>query len=185
MVINLFKYPNNINKNNDKYKSYGNRGMTLEYEINLSNEYYLEKGIAVIHKKPTPIQIVEQVNGKIVKAYFKEASTTDYNGVCNGKYIDFDAKETTSKTSFPISNIHSHQIKHLENVIKQDGIAFLIIRFTKLNLTYILYAQDLISFIKENNRKSIPKSYFDEKGILIKEKLAPRLDYIDALNIGG
>ena len=38
---------------------YGNRGMTLEQEINDSNQYYLEREIAVIHKKPIPIQIVD------------------------------------------------------------------------------------------------------------------------------
>ncbi len=186
MVINLIKYPNNITKENNKNKilNYANRGMSLEYEINESNDYYLRKGLAIIHKKPTPIGIVEQKNGKIIKAYFKEPSTTDYNGVYKGKYIDFDAKETKSTTSFPISNIHPHQIKHLENVTKQKGIAFLIIRFTKLNKTYILRANDLINFINNNKRKSIPLKYFEEKGIKIKEKLAPRLDYIEALNIG-
>ena len=35
---------------------YGNRGMTLEEEINESNQYYLKQGIAVIHKKPIPIK---------------------------------------------------------------------------------------------------------------------------------
>lgn len=188
MVISLIKYPNNINKNitsKKQIKIFANRGMTLEYDINLSNEYYLSKEIAVIHKKPTPIQIVEEVNGIIKKAYFKEVSTTDYNGICNGKYIDFDAKETKSNTSFPISNIHYHQIKHLKNVANQGGIAFLIVRFTRINKTYILYASDLIDFLNNEKRKSIPLSYFEEKGILVKEKLAPRVDYIEALNIGG
>ena len=32
--------------------------MRFEEAINESNEYYLNKQIAVIHKKPTPIQIV-------------------------------------------------------------------------------------------------------------------------------
>ena len=41
-----------------KNYEYGNRGMTLEEDLNESNEYYLANQIAVIHKKPTPIQIV-------------------------------------------------------------------------------------------------------------------------------
>ena len=94
--------------------------MTLESEINDSNKYYLEKDIAVIYKKPTPIKVVKQVNEKITDAYFEKPSTIDYSGLYKGKYIDFEAKETKNNTSFPIKNIHPHQIKHLENVIKHQ-----------------------------------------------------------------
>ena len=81
--------------------------MRFEEAINESNEYYLNKQIAVIHKKPTPIQIVKVDYPKrsaatIKEAYFKEASTTDYNGVYQGYYLDFEAKATQNKTSFPL-----------------------------------------------------------------------------------
>ena len=39
--------------------AFGKRGMNFEAEINATNEYYLSRGLAVIHKKPTPIQIVK------------------------------------------------------------------------------------------------------------------------------
>ena len=39
------------------FNKFANRGMNLEEDINITNEYYLEKNIAVIHKKPTPIKI--------------------------------------------------------------------------------------------------------------------------------
>ena len=76
---------------------FANRGMTFEKMINESNQYYLSRGLAVIHKKPTPIQIVKvdyprRSRAKIVEAYFRQASTTDYSGVYKGRYIDFEAK---------------------------------------------------------------------------------------------
>ncbi|HGZ4846853.1 TPA: Holliday junction resolvase RecU, partial [Staphylococcus aureus] len=37
---------------------YGGRGMSLEKDIEHSNTFYLKSDIAVIHKKPTPVQIV-------------------------------------------------------------------------------------------------------------------------------
>lgn len=159
--------------------------MTLESEINDSNKYYLEKDIAVIYKKPTPIKVVKQVNEKITDAYFEKPSTTDYSGLYKGKYIDFEAKETKNNTSFPIRNIHPHQIKHLENVIKHQGICFLIVRFVNINETYLLFGTDFIQFIKTQTRKSIPLSYFKEKGHIIKDKLIPRVDYIKIIDKYG
>ena len=82
----------------------------------------------------------------ICEAYFKTPSTTDYNGVYKGYYIDFEAKETRSKTSFPLSNIHKHQIDHLINIKKHGGIGFIIVKFTLLNKIYYLYFLHLVKF---------------------------------------
>lgn len=179
----LIKYPNKIIKKNS-FKNYANRGMTLEAELNDSNKYYLENDVAVVYKKPTPVKVVKQINEKIVSAFFEKPSTTDYNGLYEGKYIDFEAKETKG-TSFPLNNIHPHQIKHLENVLKHGGICFLIVRFTKFNETYLLFAKDFLDFFEIEKRKSIPLSYFKEKGYLIKDKLMPKVDYIEIINKYG
>ena len=190
-------YPNGIKKvNNDasitNTLSYKNRGMTLEAELNDSNEYYREIDKAIIYKKPTPIKIVKvdypsRDKATIKEAYFTVPSTTDYNGLYKGKYIDFEAKETKSKTSFSLDNIHPHQIKHLENIEKHNGISFLIVRFTTLNETYLLFTKDFLEFITTKIRKSIPLSYFKEKGYLIKDGLRPRIDYLKVIDniIGG
>ena len=190
-------YPNGIKKNNStnsitKSISHKNRGMTLESELNDSNEYYREEDIAIIYKKPTPIKVVKvdypsRDKATIKEAFFTVPSTTDYNGIYKGKYIDFEAKETKSKTSFTLDNIHPHQIKHLERIEKHKGIAFLIIRFTTLNETYLLMAKDFLEYIENTNRKSIPLSYFMEKAYLIKDGLRPRIDYLKVIDniIGG
>ena len=166
------------------FKNYANRGMTLESEINDSNRYYLENDIAVVYKKPTPIKVVKQVNEKIINAYFEKPSTTDYNGLYKGKYIDFEAKETKG-VSFPLKNIHPHQIRHLKNIERHGGICFLIVRFVNVNETYLLFEKDFDYFIKNNTRKSIPIDYFKEKGYLIKDKLRPMVDYIEIIDKYG
>ena len=166
------------------FKNYANRGMTLESEINDSNRYYLENDIAVVYKKPTPIKVVKQVNERIINAYFEKPSTTDYNGIYKGKYIDFEAKETKG-VSFPLKNIHPHQIRHLENIERHGGICFLIVRFVNVNETYLLFEKDFDYFIKNNTRKSIPIDYFKEKGYLIKDKLRPMVDYIEIIDKYG
>lgn len=186
------KYPNGLKKNftmkNDTTISHKNRGMTLENELNLSNEYYKEIDKAHIYKKPTPIKIVKvdfpSENKSIIKeAYFATPSTTDYNGIYKGKYIDYEAKETKSKTAFALNNIHPHQIKHIEKIDKHQGIAFLIVRFTTLNETYLLPADKFLYFINNSTRKSIPIDYFRTNGYLIKDGYRPRIDYLKVVDI--
>jgi len=170
------RYFNNINTKTN----YGNRGMDLENDINETNNYYLINNIAIIYKKPTPIKILhlDYSTNKITNAFFETQSTLDYNGIYKGRYIEFDAKETKSETSFPLSNIHKHQIKHIENILNNDGICFLIVRFVSLDKTFLLFGNDLLNFIKVNERKSIPISYFLENCKTIELKYSPRLDYI-------
>ena len=164
--------------------SASNRGMNLENDINLSNDWYNDKGIALITKRPTPINIVKvdySKGARITDAYFEKQSTTDYNGVYKGKYLDFEAKNTKSKTSFPLSNIEPHQITHLKKVIEQGGIAFFIIQFQLLNEVYLLDASYVIHFYEHGERKSIPYEVFKKDGILIEQRYNPRLLYIDAV----
>lgn len=165
-------------------QGYANRGMDLETLLNETNSYYLEKDVAVIYKKPTPIGINKvrfENNKQVIKeAYFKSQSTLDYNGIYKGHYIDFDAKETLSKTAFPLSNIHPHQLEHIRRIDKHGGIAFLIIKMN--NEYFALGAQKIINFIDNNVRKSIPYSYILENGLKIKESYIPPLDYIKCVD---
>ena len=181
-------YPGGVRK--DRLVSntnYGNRGMNLEGDLNSSNQYYVDTLKAFIYKKPTPIKIVKvdyacREAAKIKEAYFTEPSTTDYNGIYKGKYIDFEAKETKNKTSFPLNNIHPHQIKHIRNIYNHKGIVFLIIRFTTLNKTFFLETKKLEEFLYNNERKSIPLSYISDNGYLINENYNPRLEYIKIID---
>lgn len=186
-------YPNGIKKLEDKETCYSNRGMILEDDINETNKFYRANNIAIIHKKPTTITIKKvdypsRLEAVIKEAYFKTPSTTDYNGVYRGKYIDFEAKETKNKNCFPLNNIHKHQIEHLKSIMEHHGIGFIIVRFVTLNQTYYLDGKDLLEFINNNKRKSIPLEFFQEKGYIIKTKFNPRVDYlniIDDIYFGG
>ncbi len=183
-------YPGGITKKTTIIKNdvnYKNRGMNLENDLNITNNYYIEKNIAYIYKKPTPIKVVKAEYNKnknriITEAYYSEPSTTDYNGIYKGNYIDFEAKETKNKTGFPLNNIHAHQIKHIRNIVSEDGICFLIIRFTSLNKTYLLKAIDFLNYIDSNKKSLISIDYIKEKGKEIKEKYLKRLDYLEIVD---
>lgn len=186
-------YPNGIKKKSIiSSLTHKNRGMTLENDLNDTNEYYREIDKAYIYKKPTPIKITKvdypsRDKAVITEAFFTIPSTTDYNGIYKGKYIDFEAKETKNNTSFPLANIHKHQIEHIKHIYNHQGIVFLIIRFTNLNETFLLLGKDFLEFIEQNTRNSIPIDFIRQKGFLIKDGYRPRLDYLKIIDtiIGG
>ena len=181
----MMNYPNGIKKS---FKvSTGNRGMTLENDLNDTNIYYRNNNIAVIHKKPTPITInkvdYKARNDAVIKeAHFIIPSTTDYNGVYQGCYIDFEAKETR-KNYFPLANIHTHQIEHLKKIRDCGGIGFIIVKFILQNKIFLLDIDALEQFLNKNTRKSIPLEYFEEYGYLIKQGYNPYLDYLKIVDI--
>ena len=179
-------YPKGLNKSFKGITHYDNRGMDLEADLNDTNEYYRNMDIGVIYKKPTPITIAKvdypsRYEAVIKEAYFRTPSTTDYNGVYKGKYIDFEAKET-KLNYFPIRNIHEHQINHLKKIVNNGGIGFVIVSFSKINKNFLLTAEKLIEYINNNTKKSIPLSYFEEYGYLIKIGYNPRLDYLKIID---
>lgn len=170
--------------------SYADRGMSLETTINQANAYYRATDRAVIYKKPTPIQLVKvdypsRSAAVVREAYFKRPSTTDYNGVYRGYYIDFDAKETRQKASFPLQNFHPHQVAHLGRCLAQGGICFAFIQFTQLDLTYLLPASRLIAHWtarQSGGRKSIPLSTIQTEGVAVNRGIQPVLDYLPAVD---
>ena len=190
------KYPNRIIKtpSTNLIKTTNSKkarlGADFEEMINESNKFYLNKGLAAIYKKPTPIQVVsttfpKRSMARITEAYYKTPSTTDYNGVYKGYYIDFEAKSCHS-SSFPFSKIFKHQVEHLRVVHNLGGIAFLLIEFPNKEEIFLLPATMLFNLydaMNEGGRKSIPYTYFKENAYLIKRAYAPQVDYLKAVDL--
>lgn len=191
----MIQYPNGqkqlsrATRSQTMQTNYSSRGMGLENILNQTNELYRLQKRAVIHKKPTPIQVVK-VNyptrsaAQITEAYFRQASTTDYNGVYKGRYIDFEAKETKNKTSFPLKNIHEHQLEHMKECCEQGGIAFVIFYFSSLKEYYLLEYKWIEKFVHDSStkRQSIPLTYIKEHGQSISLSLQMTLNYLDAVD---
>ena len=163
----------------------GNRGMDFEAEINQTNDYYREKDLAVFHKRPTPINIVKvdySRGAKITEAYFETQSTTDYNGVYKGHYVDFEAKSVHGKTSFPLANIPRQQIEHLKYVLHHGGIGFFLIRFVTKEETFLVPASYVIDFYEKRERASIPLEDIRANGYLIPVGYRPRYDFLPLID---
>lgn len=166
------------------WQSRGLRGSTLEEMVNMTNERYLEHGLALIEKIPTPIKPIKmgKEKGTIALAYFEKKGSVDYIGVVQGIPVCFDAKET-SKEFFPLKNIHEHQIDYMKAFQKQEGIAFVLISFTAVD-RYFFVPFDLIDTYWEGaklgGRKSIPMSAIDQR-LEIKGKSGYLVHYLEAL----
>jgi len=141
------------------WNSRGLRGSALEEFINWTNERYMEKGLALMQKIPTPITPVkiDKESRHITLAYFDQRSTVDYIGVVQGIPVCFDAKECSHDT-FPLQNIHQHQVDFMKQFEKQEGIAFLIIYYSKRDELYYMTCKELEQFWERSmkgGRKSI------------------------------
>ncbi len=167
------------------WNSRGLRGSMLEELINLTNDKYREKKLALVQKVPTPITPIEIDKEKrhITLAYFEQKSTVDYIGAVQGIPICFDAKECAEDT-FALQNVHEHQVMFMRDFEAQDGIAFLIISYKKRDCYYYMRFCELERFWQravQGGRKSIAFSelssnYFFETG---HNNYVPYLDMIN------
>lgn len=140
------------------WKSRGLRGSLLEEMINHTNEKYRNERLALIQKIPTPIKpiAIDSNTRHITLAYFEQKSTVDYIGVVQGVPVCFDAKESATDT-FPLANIHEHQMEFMEKFEQQEGVAFLLLYFKQADVFYYLTFRQLKQFWdrgKNGGRKS-------------------------------
>lgn len=166
------------------WNSRGLRGSTLEELINRTNEKYLENGLALIQKIPTPITPIKIDKEKrhITLAYFEQKSTVDYIGVVQGIPICFDAKECATDT-FALQNIHEHQVRFMENFEKQGGIAFFLIYYTGKNIFYYL-PFEMLKFFWERAKNGGRKSFRYEElnpDYILPQKRGALVPYLDVL----
>ena len=154
------------------WNSRGLRGSTLEDLLNRTNEKYLENNLALIQKIPTPITPIniDKDSRHITLAYFDQKSKVDYIGVVQGIPVCFDAKECNTDT-FPLANIHEHQVEFMRHFEEQNGISFILISYTHKNEFYYLRFQDLLRFWEraaEGGRKSFRYEELDPEYFLPK-----------------
>lgn len=166
------------------WNSRGLRGSTLEDMINHSNEVYREKKLALIQKIPTPITpiSIDKQSRHITLAYFDQKSTVDYIGTVQGIPICFDAKECAVKT-FPLQNIHEHQVQFMKEFEEQGGISFIILSYTSMDEVYYIPFRDIEQFwlrMKQGGRKSFTYEEID-KNWQIGRKRDVLIHYLEAI----
>ena len=147
------------------WKSRGLRGSTLEEFVNRTIEQYRREGLARIQKIPTPITPIhiDKDSRHITLAYFDQKSTVDYMGVVQGIPVCFDAKECAEDT-FPLANIHEHQVRFMTDFERQQGISFLLLYFSSRQEFYYMPYREMMEFwnrMEYGGRKSFLISELD------------------------
>ena len=162
----------------------GLRGSTLEDMINRTNERYREQGLALIQKVPTPITPIkiDKENRHITLAYFDKISTVDYIGAVQGIPVCFDAKECRVDT-FPLQNVHEHQIDFMGKFERQGGISFLLIYYTERDELYYMRYEQIKKFWDrgmQGGRKSFRYDELEPEWFMQLKNgyFVPYLDYI-------
>ena len=134
------------------WNSRGLRGSVLEEMINYNNQKYRDKKLALIQKIPTPITPVrfDKNTRHITLAYFEQKSTVDYIGAVQGIPVCFDAKECAVDT-FPLQNIHPHQVEFMKAYEEQGGISFLLIYYSHRQECYYLRFAEMMKYWERMN----------------------------------
>lgn len=86
-----------------------------------------------------------------------------------------------------MKNFHAHQIKHMSQVINQDGICFVLLHFSTLKETYLLPAKDLIAFYQIDKDKINASWLYQKRGYAIAESAYPQVPYLEIIEklLGG
>ena len=99
--------------------SHGNRGMNLEQDINLSNEYYKQQGLCLVTKRPTPINVVQVDYSKgaiITNAYFERVARAASLDVAKAQFLEDVSKLVDHGVSGPKYNEICLHIDEAQNL---------------------------------------------------------------------
>lgn len=161
--------------------TFANRGQAFEQMLNLANKQYESNGVALIHKRPTPVKVLKTRGNMITNAVYDKKSTVDYDGTYKGHAIYFEAKSTQEKTRFDLKNIEHHQLEHLEKAEQNRAVCFFLIEFATLHEVFFVPLSTMRHyFIHASNggRKSIPREEFNEYAYEVKKSNRALLDYL-------
>lgn len=133
-------------------QSNSNRGMYIEKLIDNSSFYYFEQNILLIEKKHIPFFFSKSIDNNLSGTIRK--STTDYYGVYQGFYFDFEVKQTNNDFLL-ISQIKKHQLHYLKTVHQFGAISFLLVHFFNHDQIFVIGIIQLLQLIQESKKITI------------------------------
>lgn len=161
--------------------SQANRGQAFEQLVNIANEQYRRAGVALIHKRPTPVRVLKSKGTQVLLGFYEAKSTVDYDGVYRGRAIYFEAKSTRERNRFRLDLIREHQLKHMEEAERCGAICFFLIEFVLLRKVFFVpfgHVRHWVQRAKQGGRKSIPLDELEVYAYEVKRTRRAVLDYL-------
>jgi recombination protein U len=177
-----------VNNKPKTRKNISNTGEGFEALILYANSIYDINGIAFIQKLEQPVRITKKYPNGTVTGQLKK-STVDFLGCITegGRMVAFDAKSTSSKTSFPLSNLEQHQYDILNSYHKKNAFAFLLVEWTVYDEVYVVPFPFLSTYWEKAyfgvGRKSIPYEDFSQCHKIDKGKIGYPLHYLSPFGV--
>ena len=142
-----------------------NRGMYIEQLVERTIDFYNCKNICHIEKRHIPLKIIKKINETTAVAKILTKSFVDYFGTINGKYVEFECKQTVNEY-FDLNLIKSHQWEYLNTIGNyQNSLSFIIICFEKIDSIILIDTKTLKECHKQNKNKKIPYNLLIKYGI--------------------
>lgn len=102
------------------------------------------------------------------KTRFTTSNIADYLLVKRDKVLFLELKSVKEKR-LPLGNIRINQLNGLAEIKHKNIKSYFLINFRKEEKTYAVTPQQILDFLEEQGRKSIPLSWLKDNGILIKQ----------------
>ena len=161
-------------------KSKANLGKAWEDRIIQKCLDYRKENRAFIIKIPTEFTLIRGKMGKVVSAFPREKSILDFTGVLrDGQCLFIEAKSHNNKTSFSLNLIKPHQYDLAREILQYTDLCFYFVYFKALDKSYLVHTSQVETFMQENERKSIPISWFDKHGIVVDNDTFDFLTHIE------
>lgn len=102
------------------------------------------------------------------KTRFTPSNIADFLLVKSDKVLFLELKSIKEKR-LPLSNIRISQLNGLSEIRHRNIKAYFIVNFRSEEKTYAITPKQILDFLEDQERKSIPLNWFEENAILIKQ----------------
>lgn len=102
------------------------------------------------------------------KTRFTPSNIADFLLVKRDKVLFLELKSVKDKR-LPLTNIRISQLNGLSEINHKNIKAYFVVNFRSESKTYAITPKQILGFLENEERKSIPLAWFEENGILINQ----------------
>ena len=119
--------------------SHANRGRAWQRKLARIHTGYRRDRRASVHETQPAVKVLGRVGSDgTFRACFGGEGPPDFSGIAARVSVLFDAKDCTSRKSWPLDDLPEHQAKDLEAHMVNGGRSFVVLRIKQAGLSWFL-----------------------------------------------